>query len=280
MNRTVSQAIRLGHSPDPDDAFMWWPLAAGKVDSGSWRVVHLLEDIESLNRRAMMGELEITAVSIHAYAYLADRYLLLPHGASMGDGYGPLLVSREPMTPADLAGATIAVPGRMTSAFLALKLYRPNVREIVVPFDEIPRYVADGKAPVGLLIHEGQLTYGNLGLHKVADLGAWWKEETGLPLPLGGNAIRRDLGPEAIRELSTILKSSIRYALDHREEALGAAMKYARDMGRDLADRFVGMYVNDYTLDYGPKGREAIALFLDRARQAGLVPPVGVEWAE
>ena len=258
---------------------MWWPLAAGKVDSGSWRIEHLLEDIESLNRRAMMGELEITAVSIHAYAYLADRYLLLPHGASMGDGYGPLLVSREPMTSADLAGAAIAVPGRMTSAFLALKLFQPDVRDIVVPFDEIPQYVADGRASVGLLIHEGQLTYGNLGLHKVADLGAWWKEETGLPLPLGGNAIRKDLGPEAIRELSVILKSSIRYALDHREEALGAAMKYARDMGRDLADRFVGMYVNDYTLDYGPKGREAIAFFLDRARQAGLVPPVGVEWA-
>ena len=280
MNRMVPQTIRLGHSPDPDDAFMWWPLAAGKVDSGSWRIEHLLEDIESLNRRAMMGELEITAISIHAYAFLADRYLLLPHGASMGDGYGPLLVSREPMAPADLAGAAIAVPGRMTSAFLALKLFRPDVQEIVVPFDEIPRYVADGKAPAGLLIHEGQLTYGNLGLHKVADLGAWWKEETGLPLPLGGNAIRKDLGPGAIRELSTILKASIRYALNHREEALGAAMKYARDMGRDLADRFVGMYVNDYTLDYGPKGREAIALFLDRARQAGLVPPVRVEWAE
>lgn len=279
MTQTVQKIIRLGHSPDPDDAFMWWPLAAGKVASGSWRIEHLLEDIESLNRRAMMGELEITAVSIHAYAYLADRYLLLPHGASMGDGYGPLLVSREPMTSADLAGAAIAVPGRMTSAFLALKLFQPDVRDIVVPFDEIPQYVADGKASVGLIIHEGQLTYGNLGLHKVADLGEWWMSETGLPLPLGGNAIRKDLGPEAIRELSVILKSSIRYALDHREEALGAAMKYARDMGRDLADRFVGMYVNDYTLDYGPKGREAIALFLDRARQAGLVPPVGVEWA-
>lgn len=280
MTQTVQKIIRLGHSPDPDDAFMWWPLAAGKVASGSWRIEHLLEDIESLNRRAMMGELEITAVSIHAYAYLADRYLLLPHGASMGDGYGPLLVSREPMTSADLAGAAIAVPGRMTSAFLALKLFQPDVRDIVVPFDEIPQYVADGRASVGLLIHEGQLTYGNLGLHKVADLGEWWMNETGLPLPLGGNAIRKDLGPEAIRELSVILKSSIRYALDHREEALGAAMKYARDMGRDLADRFVGMYVNDYTLDYGPKGREAIALFLDRGYRAGLVPPVSIEWAE
>ena len=279
MTQAVQKIIRLGHSPDPDDAFMWWPLAAGKVDSGSWRIEHLLEDIESLNRRAMMGELEITAVSIHAYAYLADRYLLLPHGASMGDGYGPLLVSREPMTSADLAGAAIAVPGRMTSAFLALKLFQPDVRDIVVPFDEIPQYVADGRASVGLLIHEGQLTYGNLGLHKVADLGEWWMNETGLPcrsagMRSGETLARRRSGNSPSSSSPPSATPSI-----IGREALGAAMKYARDMGRDLADRFVGMYVNDYTLDYGPKGREAIAFFLDRARQAGLVPPVGVEWA-
>jgi 5,8-dihydroxy-2-naphthoate synthase len=273
--------IRIGHSPDPDDAFMFHGLASGKVAvPPGWEIVQVLQDIETLNRMALDGDIEVTAVSIHAYAYLTGRYSLLPCGASMGDGYGPMVVAREPLAPADLASRTIAIPGRLTSAALAMRLALGDVRTEVVPFDRILEGVRDGRFEAGLIIHEGQLTYADEGLRKVIDLGAWWKEQTGLPLPLGGNVIRKDLGAETIATLAALLKASIEHGLAHREEALTYAMDFGRGIGRARADRFVGMYVNEWTRDYGPQGREAIALFLERAAAEGIIPrPVTVEFA-
>jgi 1,4-dihydroxy-6-naphthoate synthase len=274
--------IRVGHSPDPDDAFMFYALAHDKLDTGDLLFRHELQDIETLNRRALRGELEVTAISIHAYAYLLDKYALLPSGCSMGDRYGPMVVARRPLKVDDLKSIRIAVPGTLTTAFLALRLLVPGeLTYEVMPFDQIIRAVAEGRFDAGLIIHEGQLTFQNQGLHLVADLGVWWQERTGLPLPLGGNAVRRDLGLETIRQVSRLLKESIRYALAHREAALDYALGYARDMDRDLADRFVGMYVNDWTLDYGPRGREAVRRLLDEGHKAGVIPaPPAVEFVE
>jgi 1,4-dihydroxy-6-naphthoate synthase len=275
--------IRVAHSPDADDAFMFYALAAGVVDTGDREYEHELADIETLNRRALAGELEVTAVSFHAYAFLADRYALLPHGASIGDGYGPRLVSREP-SPADpreeLRGRLVAVPGERTTAFLALKLFQPEARHTVVPFDRIEDAVLTGEAEVGLLIHEGQLTYRDRGLHLWRDLGEWWGETTGLPLPLGGNVVRKDLGPELIRRISHDLRASIRFGLEHRADALGHARRYARGLDPERTDRFVGMYVNDYTVDYGPRGRAAVQRLMDEGHHAGLLPEVKVEFIE
>ncbi len=277
-----TQLIRVGHSPDPDDAFMFHALANDKIDTGRFRFTHELQDIETLNRRALKGELDVTAVSIHAYAYLLDKYALLPSGCSMGDKYGPMVVSKKILSIADLPNVKIAVPGTMTTAFLALKLLLPQGFEYeVVPFDEILQVVESGKFDAGLIIHEGQLTFQNQGLSLVVDLGVWWHEKTGLPLPLGGNVVRRDLGDETIREVSRLLKQSIQYALDHRKESLEHALKYARDMDIGLADRFVGMYVNEWTLDYGERGREAVRRLLDEGYKAGIIPsPTQVEFVE
>jgi 1,4-dihydroxy-6-naphthoate synthase len=269
---TQTHTIHVGHSPDSDDAFMFHALANDKLDTGNLRFVHELQDIETLNRRALNGELEVSAVSIHAYAYLADRYALLSSGSSMGDGYGPRLVSKEPLGRADLKGKKIAVPGKRTTAFLTLKLYEPEAETVVVPFDEIMEYVEGGGADVGLVIHEGQLTHEGEGFHLVGDLGVWWQEDTGLPLPLGGNVVRRDLGDETVREVARYVKESIRYALDHREEALAYALGYARDLPPDLADRFVSMYVNEWTVDYGETGRRAVRTLLERGHEAGIIP--------
>ena len=265
--------ITVGHSPDPDDAFMFYALAHDKLDTGDLVFRHELQDIETLNRRALRGELEVTAVSIHAYAYLADKYALLPSGCSMGDRYGPMVVARKPLAIGDLRGVTLAVPGTMTTAFLALRLLLPgDLKYEVVPFDEIIPAVAGGKFDAGLIIHEGQLTFQNQGLHLVVDLGVWWQEKTGLPLPLGGNAVRRDLGAATMQQISRLLKESIRYALAHRQDALSYALKHARDMDMGLADKFVGMYVNDWTLDYGPRGRAAVARLLEEGHRAGVIP--------
>lgn len=276
------RTITVAHSPDSDDAFMFYALAEGKIDTGDLRYVHELQDIQSLNERALRGELEVTAVSVHAYAYLADRYAFLASGSSMGDGYGPRLVALSP-APADpraaLRGLRVAVPGRLTTAFLALKLYQPEVTEVVVPFDQVQEAVRRGEADVALVIHEGQLTFADEGFHLWQDLGAWWLGETGLPLPLGGNVVRRDLGTETVNQVARDLKASIVYALEHREAALAHAARYNRGIGADRTDAFVGMYVNDWTVDYGPRGREAVRLLLDRASQAGLIPgPVQVEF--
>jgi 1,4-dihydroxy-6-naphthoate synthase len=274
------QLITVGHSPDPDDAFMFYALAHGKLDTGNLEFRHELQDIETLNRRALRGELEVTAVSIHAYAYLLDKYALLPSGCSMGDRYGPMVVARRSVD--DLKKARIAIPGTMTTAFLALKLYLGGEFTYEVrSFDQIIDVVARGEFDAGLIIHEGQLTYQNQGLELVVDLGDWWQKHTGLPLPLGGNVVRRDLGPQTIRRISSLLKQSIQYGLAHRGEALDYALRYARDMDRSLADRFVGMYVNDWTLDYGPRGREAVKRLLDEGHQAGVIPgPVSVTFVE
>jgi len=269
MGRTE---IRVAHSPDSDDAFMFCALATGKLDTGNFRFTHTLEDIESLNQKALRGVYEVTAVSIHAYAYISRRYALLSSGASMGDRYGPIVVAREAGTPAALRGKKIAVPGLMTTAFLTLKLFQPDFQPVVIPFDQIISAVLQGRADAGLLIHEGQLTYAREGLHKVIDMGEWWHALTGLPLPLGGNAIRRDLGEDGMKKVARLLKESIQYALDHRQEALEYALQYARDLDSAQADRFVGMYVNMRTLDYGEEGRRAVALLLDRACEAGIIP--------
>jgi 1,4-dihydroxy-6-naphthoate synthase len=270
---TEPLTIRVGHSPDSDDAFMFYALTHDRLDTGGLRFVHQLEDIETLNRRALAGELEVSAVSIHAYAHLADRYALLASGSSMGDRYGPTLITRSPATLDDLRGKTIAIPGRLTTAYLALQLCLGKETPVeVLPFDQILPAVAEGRAEAGLIIHEGQLYYGDKGLHKVVDLGQWWFETTGLPLPLGGNVVRRDLGDARIARIARLLKGSIQYALDHRAEALAYALKYARDLDPALADRFVGMYVNDWTLDYGPVGRQAVRTLLDRAAEAGILP--------
>jgi len=268
--------LTLGHSPDPDDAFMFYGLAAGRIDAMGWRFEHILQDIQTLNERASRGELDITAISLHAYPYVSDRYALMNCGCSMGDGYGPMIVAREPMSVERLQGKTIAVPGERTTAFLALNLLlgRDAFRHQVVMFDQILTHVAAGRADAGLIIHEGQLTYEKHRLHVVVDLGNWWKESTGLPLPLGGNVIRRDLGDAAMTEITGIIRSGIEYSLAHREEAVDHALKYARDMDIDLADRFIGMYVNDWTLDYGDVGRRAVRELLRRGHQTGLVPDV------
>ena len=266
------RTIHVSHSPDSDDAFMFYALAEGNVDTEGLRYVHELQDIESLNQRARRGELEVTAVSIHAFAYLADRYALLPSGASMGDRYGPRLVARAPMTRADVKGTRVAVPGPLTSAYLALRLYEPDFEPVWTPFDRIEDVVLAGEVDLGLLIHEGQLTYGERGLHLVADMGEWWFGETGLPLPLGGNVVRRDLGAELTATISRHLHASIAYSLQNRQAALDHAMQYARGLDPAKADTFVGMYVNDWTLDYGARGREAVRLFLQRGHEAGVIP--------
>jgi 1,4-dihydroxy-6-naphthoate synthase len=273
--------IHVAHSPDSDDAFMFYALAAGKIDTEGLTYVHELQDIESLNQRAMRGELEVTAVSIHAYAYLSDRYSLLPHGASMGDRYGPRLVAREPADRSEVKGRRIAIPGPLTSAYLALQLYEPDFTPVFTPFDAIEDAVVNGDVDMGLLIHEGQLTFAERGLHLVADMGEWWFQETGLPLPLGGNVVRKDLGPDLTRKISRHLRDSIAYGLQHRTGALDHAMQYARGLDRSKADTFVGMYVNDWTLDYGERGRQAVRLFLQRGVEAGLVTkPVTVEFVD
>ena len=273
--------IHVAHSPDSDDAFMFWALAEGRIDTEGLTYVHELSDIESLNQRARRGELEVTAVSIHAYAYIADCYALLPHGASIGDRYGPRLVARTPMTRAEVKGKRIAIPGPLTSAYLALRLYEPDFIAVPTPFDLIEDAVVDGTVDAGLLIHEGQLTFGDRGLHLVADMGEWWFQETGLPLPLGGNVVRKDLGPALISKVSKHLRASIALALEHRSTALDHAMQYARGLDRDKADTFVGMYVNDWTLDYGDRGRAAVKLFLERGVAAGIIPhAVTVEFAD
>jgi 1,4-dihydroxy-6-naphthoate synthase len=277
----TSRTIHVSHSPDSDDAFMFYGLAAGKVDTEGLTYVHELQDIESLNHRALRGELEVTAVSIHAYASLAEKYALLPSGASMGDRYGPRLVSRTAATKADVKGKRIAVPGLKTSAYLALRLYEPDFEPVVVPFDQIEDAVLQKQVDLGLLIHEGQLTYKDVGLHLVVDLGEWWFQETGLPLPLGGNVVRKDFGRPMMEKIARHLHASIAYSLSHRKEALDHAMQYARGLDRSKADTFVGMYVNDWTLDYGPRGREAIRIFLERGVAAGIVPgPVTVEFVD
>ena len=283
----------LGHSPDPDDAFMFYGMAKGKIDQGPYRFEHILQDIQTLNQRAMHGDLEVTAISLHAYPYVADKYALMSCGSSMGDGYGPMVVAKKPMNIEDLKGKTIAIPGLLTTAFLALQLIlgpgepadasspitkaqaqKPAFKYKVVMFDEIPAAVARGEVDAGLLIHEGQLTYQTLGLHLIVDTGIWWQEKTGLPLPLGGNVIRRDLGETTCQAVTNLIRRSIQYSLNHRAEAVEYALQFGRDLDRDLADKFVGMYVNHWTLDYGERGREAIRQLLKAGADAGLVPAI------
>lgn len=275
MLRMSERTLTLGHSPDPDDAFMFYGLAKGLIPSDGFRFEHILQDIQTLNERATRGELDISAISIHAYAYVSRQYALLPSGASMGDGYGPMLVAREKFDKSEITRKKLAVPGTMTSAFLALQLWLGTKKfdYVVVPFDQIFAAVRSGQAEVGLIIHEGQLTYQKEGLEVCQDLGAWWAEaNAGLPLPLGGNVIHKRFEPGLRKQISNILSASIRYSLEHRPEAVQHALQYARDMGKDLADKFVGMYVNHWTLDYGEKGRESIRRFLGQAYERGLLP--------
>jgi 1,4-dihydroxy-6-naphthoate synthase len=287
MTTATQRLLRLGHSPDPDDAFMFYGLAKGLIPTGPYRFEHVLQDIQTLNTRARRGELEISAISIHAYPYVADKYALMSCGASMGDQYGPMVVAPTPMSVQDLKGKIIAIPGLMTTAFLALQLAIGKglpagehtglgaFKYVVVEFDQIPRYVQQGKADAGLIIHEGQLTYKSLGLHLVTDLGIWWHEKTGLPLPLGGNVIRRDLGPTVVQEVTNLLRRSIQFSLDHRKEAVEYSLRFGRDLTPQLADQFVGMYVNHWTLDYGERGRQAIDTLLREGARANLVPETG-----
>ncbi|HUY89591.1 MAG TPA: MqnA/MqnD/SBP family protein [Pirellulales bacterium] len=274
----TKQLIRVGHSPDPDDAFMFHALANGKIDTGDYEFRHELVDIETLNQRAFQGELELTAVSLHAYAHLTDKYALCPCGASMGDRYGPMVVARQKCTLPELQEKSIAVPGKLTTAYLALRLCLGcDFRAVLVPFDQILDAVEAGEyqgQPIeaGLIIHEGQLTYGDRKLELIVDTGKWWFDETGLPLPLGANAIRKDLGPAVMHDVNRLLKESIRYGLEHRDEALDYALQYGRDLDRSRADTFVGMYVNDWTLDFGPRGRQAVTELLARGHAAGVVP--------
>lgn len=271
----MTRTIHVAHSPDSDDAFMFYALAEGKLDTGDLRYEHELSDIESLNRRALTADLEVSAVSIHAYAHLHRTYALLASGSSMGDGYGPRLVSKSP-APADpraaLRGLRVGIPGTLTTAALALRLYQPAVTEVIIPFDQIEDAVHRGDVDVGLLIHEGQLTYADDGLQLWEDLGAWWGRETGLPLPLGGNVVRRDLGAALTAQVARDLRASIEYALAHRRPALEHAKQFNRGIGDERTDTFVGMYVNEWTVDYGPRGRQAVQLLLDRAFEAGLIP--------
>ncbi len=279
---TAQRTITLAHSPDSDDAFMFYALATNKIETGALGFEHVLKDIQSLNEEARKGTYDVTAISFHAYAYVSDKYALLPHGASIGDNYGPIVVANEELDPYDLSKVKIAVPGTLTSAFLALSIFNPDFKYEVVPFDQIIEAVTEGRCDAGLLIHEGQLFYQDLGLRKVLDLGEWWHEHTGgLPLPMGGNAIRRDLGKEMIGEVSALLKESIRFSLDNREDALQYAMQFARDMDPALADRFVSMWVNELTLDYGERGREAVRRLLAEGHERGIIPlAVDVEFVE
>lgn len=272
QTKTAMQKISVAHSPDCDDAFMFYGLATNKLDTGDITFTHVLKDIQTLNEEAMRGTYDVTAISFHAYAYIADKYALLPHGASIGDKYGPVVVSREPTKAEDLSKMRIAIPGTLTSAFLALRIFNADFEYEVTPFDEIIEAVESGRCDAGLLIHEGQLFYESLGLHKVLDLGEWWHERTGLPLPMGGNAIRRDMGAETLREVSQLLRESIRYSLDNREDALQYAMQFARDMDVELADRFVAMWVNDLTLDYTERGRQAVSRLLTEGFERGIIP--------
>jgi 5,8-dihydroxy-2-naphthoate synthase len=281
VTKLETQTISVAHSPDSDDAFMFYGLATNKLDTGSLTFTHVLKDIQTLNEEAMKGTYDVTAISFHAYAYIADAYALLPHGASIGDNYGPVLVAGKPTKPEELSTLKIAVPGTLTSAFLALRIFNPHFKYEVVPFDQIIAAVQDGKSDAGLLIHEGQLFYEALGLHKVLDLGEWWHGRTGLPLPMGGNAIRRELGKETMREVSAFLRASIRYSLDNREDALQYAMQFARDMDVELADRFVAMWVNELTLDYTERGREAVRTLLAEGFERGIIPNrVAVEFVD
>ncbi len=277
----MSRTIRVAHSPDSDDAFMFYALAEGLVET-PFRYLHELSDIESLNRRALAGELEVSAVSMHAYAHLADRYALLSSGCSMGDGYGPRLVSKA-LRPADaraaLRGRKVAIPGTLTTAWLALRIYQPGVEPVVMAFDQIEAAVDQGSVEVGLLIHEGQLTYADRGFVLWEDLGEWWKRDTGLPLPLGGNVVRRDLGPEVVAQVARDVRASVEFALAHRGAALAHASQFSRGLSDDRTDRFVGMYVNEWTVDYGPIGRRAVQALLDRGADLGLVPRVAVDFA-
>lgn len=277
---TETQTITVAHSPDSDDAFMFYGLATNKLDTGNLSFTHVLKDIQTLNEEAFRGTYDVSAISFHAYAYIADKYVLLPHGASIGDNYGPVLVSRELTRAEEISKLKIAVPGTLTSAFLALKIFSPDFQYEVVPFDKIIEAVQSGRCDAGLLIHEGQLFYESIGLHKILDLGEWWHEKTGLPLPMGGNAIRRDLGSEIIHQVSECLRESIRYSLANREDALEYAMQFARDLDQALADRFVAMWVNDLTLDYTERGREAVRRILAEGFERGIIPnPVVVEFA-
>ena len=279
---TQQRTITLAHSPDSDDAFMFYALATNKIETNNIEFEHVLKDIQTLNEEAHKGTYDVTAISFHAYAYVADKYALLPHGASIGDNYGPVVVSNDELDASDLSKVTVAVPGTLTSAFLALRIFNPDFKYEVIPFDQIVDAVTEGACDAGLLIHEGQLFYHNLGLHKVLDLGEWWHEHTGgLPLPMGGNAIRRDLGGDTIREVSDLLKESIQYSLDNREDALQYAMQFARDMDPEVADKFVAMWVNDLTLDYGERGREAVRRLLSEGHERGIIPhAVDVQFAE
>ncbi len=265
-----TEKVRIGHSPDSDDAFMFYALAKGLIPTEPFEIIHVIEDIETLNKRALNAELEVTAISVHAYAYVNEDYSLMPCGASIGDNYGPLIVSKEPIK--SLTGKRIAIPGEMTTAYLTMKLYNTDVKTETYRFDQIIEAVQQREVDAGLIIHEGQLTYAREGLHKIIDLGEWWYEETGLPLPLGANVIRRNLGTEKIQKITALLKQSIQYSLEHRKLGLEYAMTYARDMETDLADKFVGMYVNDYTLDYGANGRTAVQELLNRGYQTGVIP--------
>jgi 1,4-dihydroxy-6-naphthoate synthase len=276
----MPQRVTVAHSPDSDDAFMFYGLASGAVDTHGIQIDQVLSDIETLNRAAFDGTYEVTAVSFHAYAHLSDKYALLPHGASMGDRYGPIVVARSAEVTA-VKGRTIAIPGTLTTAYLTLRIYEPDFEYVVVPFDQIEAFVAEGKADAGLLIHEGQLTYAENGLRKVVDLGEWWADRTGgLPLPLGGNIIRRDLGPDMIGKVSTLLHDSIAYALAHRKDAVEYAQQFGRGLDKDRTDTFVGMYVNDLTLGYGERGRQAVERLMADAFEKGLIPQrVNVEFA-
>ncbi len=276
----VQTIINVGHSPDPDDAFMFHALANDKIETGRFDFTHTLQDIETLNHRALKGELELTAVSLHGYAYITDKYAICACGASMGDNYGPMVVAREAGSIDSLRGKRIAIPGTLTTAFLTLKLLLGDDFEYELhPFDEILDVVEAGKVDAGLIIHEGQLTYADQGLSLIVDMGKWWMQETGLPLPLGANAIRKDLGQETMDEVTVLLKESIQYGLDHRAEALEYALQFGRNLDRSKADEFVGMYVNDWTLDFGERGREAVSVLLQRAHEAGVIPdPVELEF--
>jgi 1,4-dihydroxy-6-naphthoate synthase len=269
---TEKRTISIAHSPDSDDAFMFYGLATNKLDTGNLKFTHVLQDIQTLNEKASEGIYDVTAISFHAYAYISDQYALLPHGASIGDNYGPVLVAREPRSADDISSMKIAVPGTLTSAFLALRLFNPDFEYEVIPFDQIIDAVEKGRVDAGLLIHEGQLFYQALGLYKVLDLGEWWHEQTGLPLPMGGNAIRRELGTDLMKQVSQYLRESIKYSLDNREDALQYAMQFARDMDPALADRFVAMWVNELTLDYTSRGREAVRKLLNDGYEKGIIP--------
>jgi 1,4-dihydroxy-6-naphthoate synthase len=279
--KAETRTISVAHSPDSDDAFMFYGLATNKLDTGNLKFEHTLKDIQTLNEDAKKGVYDVTAISFHAYAYVSDKYALLPHGASIGDKYGPILVSKEPRKAEDISKMKIAVPGELTSAFLALRIYNQDFEYTIVPFDQIIDEVKRGKVDAGLLIHEGQLFYKQVGLDKVLDLGEWWHEKTGLPLPMGGNVIRRDLGDDLMRQVSKYLRQSIQYSMQNREDALSYAMQFARDMQPELADRFVAMWVNDLTLDYGERGREGVRRLLQEGVEKGIIPnKVEIEFVE